>query len=89
MPFFENLYSAKSISLSILSYAEISLMLLLVILDFHPLLFCSGFFNLFSMKKPSLRANSLGTAESIIMGIAGSAPAFSIEATAFTLIAIA
>jgi amino acid transporter len=41
------------------------------------------------MKKPSLRANSLGTAESIIMGIAGSAPAFSIEATAFTLIAIA
>jgi hypothetical protein len=36
-----------------------------------------------------LRKNSLGTLESLIMGIAGTAPAFSIEATAFTLIAIA
>jgi amino acid transporter len=35
-----------------------------------------------------LRKNSLGTIESLIMGIAGSAPAFSIEATAFTLIGI-
>lgn len=37
----------------------------------------------------SLRKNALGTAESLVMGIAGSAPAFSIEATAFTIIGIA
>ncbi len=36
-----------------------------------------------------LRKNSLGTLESLIMGIAGTAPAFSIEATAFTIIGIA
>gem|GEM_PF-4416272 len=36
-----------------------------------------------------LRKNSLGTVESLIMGIAGTAPAFSIEATAFTIIGIA
>ncbi len=34
-----------------------------------------------------LRKNALGTTESVIMGIAGTAPAFSIEATASTIIA--
>ena len=41
------------------------------------------------MAQSSLRANSLGTLESLIMGIAGAAPAISIEATAFTIIGIA
>ena len=41
------------------------------------------------MQNHTLRANSLGMLESIIMGIAGTAPAFSIEATAFTIIGIA
>lgn len=37
--------------------------------------------------KTELRKNALGTTESVIMGIAGTAPAFSIEATASTIIA--
>ena len=55
-------------------------------------IFLGGFFNsfyLFVMQNHTLRANSLGMLESIIMGIAGTAPAFSIEATAFTIIGIA
>ncbi len=38
---------------------------------------------------PGLRKDALGTTESLIMGIAGTAPAYSIEATAFTIIGIA
>ena len=37
--------------------------------------------------KTSLAANSLGLGESVIMGIAGTAPAFSAAATTATLIA--
>lgn len=40
------------------------------------------------MTKKALRENSLGTIESLIMGIAWTAPAYSIEATAFTIIGI-
>ena len=40
------------------------------------------------MTQKSLRKNALGTVESLIMGIAGTAPAYSIEATAFTIIGI-
>jgi len=47
LPFFQNLYSAKSISLSTMSYAEILSILLLAILDFHPLHFLRWFFYIF------------------------------------------
>jgi amino acid transporter len=40
-----------------------------------------------SEKETKLRANSLGLTESIVMGIAGTAPAYSIEITTSTLIA--
>ena len=43
--------------------------------------------NLTSSKKNKLAANSLGIGESIIMGIAGAAPAFSVSAVTATLIA--
>jgi amino acid transporter len=43
----------------------------------------------FFFMSQELRKNSLGTVESLIMWIAGTAPAFSIEATAFTIIWIA
>lgn len=43
--------------------------------------------NIMSEKSPELAANSLGTLESIVMGIAGTAPAYSIEITTSTIVA--
>ena len=41
------------------------------------------------MENNTLKANSLGTVESVIMGIAGTAPAYSIEITTSTIIGTA
>src|SRR3569832_2721692 len=38
---------------------------------------------------PTLKANSLGIVESVVMGIAGTAPAYSIEITTSTIVATA